>query len=208
MINEQVACHELYHKTGIGINYNDGSAAMASFTMGKAAEAGLDIDEERINNIPWQLFRTMHADNTYDALLCLGYSIGYVNSWGNNESSTAKNEVMETLCTFYRMLRPGRILLIDIPNVDKITDTTKFEDTFQGRHVEITSTFHNDIANRIRDWPITVKDLETGKKKLYHSQGYLLLEEEFVPMLHSAGFVQVKKHKLSGNTYDGIVAVK
>jgi SAM-dependent methyltransferase len=202
-------------KRGYQVVYNDGSHAMFQRACLRLWEA--DAPEYVIapatmgigGDMKWQDFDEKLNPKTWDALLCMGNSLPYAASWGkkNPNLDDSRKQIVTALRSFHRLLTPRGILYVDKQPESQDEDIEEVGVVeHQGRKVHLTSTFRNDKANRVRNWTLTTRDVETGEVNEYPSQGYLLLEDEFVPMLWKAGFEHIEKRVLDGEIYEGFVA--
>jgi len=135
----------------------------------------------------------------------------YAVSWGKSKPdlSKAREQIKLTLDQFFRVLEKGGIIYVDKQPEEQDQALEEVgEVEIDGRKYHLTCSFDNDKVNRIRNWTLSTKDLETGEVKDYPSQGYLLLEDELVPLLQEVGFKDVTKHVLKGDIYEGFVGVK
>jgi len=202
-------------KRGYQIVCNDASNDMAIRTMMNAEKSGAPeyVWATAVlgpGRMTWQEFDELGAD-AWDALICKGNSLPYAVSWGkkNPDLSKSRSEIKKVLGNFHRILVPGGILYVDKQPEREEEATEKIgEVQVNGRSLYVVNTFRNDKKNRVRNWTLITRDLETGEEKNYPSQGYLLLEKELLSLLRETGFKEVKKHILEGDIYEGFVAKK
>ena len=203
-------------KRGYQIVYSDGSQAMLERAMRNADLAGAPahifaFQAIGYSAVPWQEYAKSYGDEAWNALICKGNSLPYAVSWGKEKPdlTRAREQIKTTLSDFFRILVPGGILYVDKqPEAQDQAVEDIGEIEVDGRRLYLTCSFNNDKVRRIRNWTLTTKDLETGEEKNYPSQGYLLLEDELVPLLEEVGFSGVRKHVLEGDIYEAFIAKK
>ncbi len=203
-------------KRGYQIVYNDGSQAMLEHAIRNADLAGapaylFSYQSIGYGAVSWQQFAEAIGDKCFDALICRGNSLPYVATWGKESPDivASREQILSVLKEFYRILAPDGILYVDKQQETQdqaVEEVGEIE--IDGRKLHLSCFFDNDKVNRIRNWTLATRDLESGEVKAYPSRGYLFLEKELVPLLHQAGFSAVVKHILEGDIYEGFVARK
>lgn len=201
---------------GWQILYNDGSVDMVARAVANAEKVRAPSYMFSLQSIgciaaPWQVFEEVFPDESYDALICKGNSLPYAVSWGqgNPDLSKAREQIKAALSHFHRILTPAGILYVDKQperEEENVEDVGKVD--WNGKKTIVTCSFRNDKVHRVRHWTLSTRDKETGEIQQYPSRGYLLLEDELIPLLREVGFAKIEKHILPGDIYEGFVAVK
>ena len=203
-------------KRGWQINYMDGSPGMLERAMRNADIAGapayiFSFQAVGYTSVTWQNLKDGVQSRSFDALLCTGNSLPYAVSWGreNANLSTVRKQIISALNQFRRILKKGGVAFIDKqPEAQEFASEEIGEIELEGRKYSLTSVFRNDKERRIRNWTLRLKDLESGDTKEYPSTGYLLLEDELIPILREVGFKGIEKHVLRGDIYEGFIVRK
>lgn len=203
-------------KRGYQVSYMDGSPGMLARAMRNAELAGapayiFSFQSIGYNAVSWQEYISSISSKAFDVLICKGNSLPYAVSWGraHPDLSESQEQIKRTLEQFHRILTDNGILYVDKQPETQDEDIEEIgEVKINGAKLYLMCSFKNDKVNRIRNWTLSTRDLQTGKVKEYPSQGYLLLEDELIPLLRQVGFKKVKKHVLEGDIYEGFVARK
>ncbi|MAG02977.1 hypothetical protein CMI42_06570 [Candidatus Pacearchaeota archaeon] len=201
---------------GYQVLYLDGSPGMLEKAMRNADLEGapayiFSFQSIGYSVVPWQQLGDTVGSDSFDALLCTGNSLPYAVSWGRADPdlSESKNQILMALGQFYRVLNEGGMLFVDKqPEVQNCDVEEVGEVKLNGERLYVTCSFNNDKDRRIRNWTLSTRNLDTKEVVDYPSQGYLLLEDELLPLLKETGFREVTKHILDGDIYEGFVAVK
>jgi len=204
-------------KKGYQIVYNDGSQEMFQRAFANAEKAGVPLYPFQAAVLGdafcggyWKDLKGWDSD-LYHALICRGNSLPYAVSWGqeNPDLSRAREEIVDTLATFYRLLTPGGVFYVDKQPESQYREVHDAgEVDVDGQSYYLRDIIDNDRVKRIRNWTLYAKELKTGKEITCHSQGYLLLEDELLPLLAHVGFRHIRKVVLAGDIYEGFVARK
>jgi SAM-dependent methyltransferase len=192
------------------VTYSDGSAEMFAFFEAKIATEQLRIPRYRIN---WSELSTT-IDKRFDAVLCRGNSLVYVNSWGQNGiSSGAIEKVRQSLREFYNVLNDGGLLYVDLINrreFDRLSypEVTMFgQKPICGRKISLTWELTHDTRSRKRIWKSTL--FMDGEPHVFTYESCLLRQNELVRMMRDVGFENVQEVKISGEkNYDVFVGFK
>jgi SAM-dependent methyltransferase len=110
-----------------------------------ARAAGLPVARADMRRLPF-------ADGVFDLVACFFTSFGYFATPG---------EDAEALAEFTRVLRPGGLLFLDLPNRDTVVRGLVAAEVVEsgGRRVDITRTFEGDmVVKRIR-----IRDTDAGQ---------------------------------------------
>lgn len=199
------------------IVYNDGSWGMLQRAFARAEEqkAPLYPFQQAMHGChwgggKWQDLKDFQPDS-WNALLCTGNSLPYAVSWGegNPDLTQARQAIVETLQTFYRITKEGGVIYVDKqPEAqDHIVEDVGII-TYKGRRVQLEFECDNDKVQRVRKWTLRTRNLKNGIVKEFPSKGYLLLEDELVPLLEEVGFKSIEKHVLQGDIYEGFTGKK
>ena len=192
------------------IVYADRSKEMFDFFEKKLQEEKINIPFYFVN---W-LELSKKLDRKFDAVLCRGNSLVYVDSWGeNNIQKATKENIKKSLLEFWKVLNPGGLLYIDIINKEEF-DRTSYpivedygEKVIDGRKVRLRWEMSHDYTTHMRTWKAIVSVDEARYEFLYSS--YLLRHEELVNMLNEIGFKNVQEVKIGGeNNYNVFVAFR
>lgn len=162
-------------------------------------------------NVPWQELGENISSESFEALICTGNSLPYIVSWGksNPDLSESRKQILSALNHFHRILTPNGVLYIDKqPEAQEYAVEDVGEIELEGKKYNVITTFNNDKVNRVRNWTLKTKNLETREEKEYPSRGYLILENELVSLLTEVGFKDIERYNLKGDIYEGFVARK
>ncbi|MCK4590000.1 MAG: class I SAM-dependent methyltransferase [Nanoarchaeota archaeon] len=203
-------------RRGYQIVYSDGSPGMLQKAIQNADSVQgigplFSFQSIGYSFVPWQKYAEFYGSDVWDALICMGNSLPYAASWGQENPDLKKSRelIKETLNQFHRMLTKNGILYVDKqPEAQDQAVEEVGEVEVDGKKLFMTCSFDNDKVNRIRNLTFITRDLKTGQEKQYPSHGYLLLEDELIPLLHEVGFKDVQKHVLEGEIYEGFIAKK
>ncbi len=201
---------------GWQVVYSDGSLAMLERAMRNADLRGapgylFTFQTVGYTALPWQAYPSEVANESFDALLCMGNSLPYVASWGKEAGNCNRGlpKIRKTLRQFFRVLSPGGILYVDKqPESQVHEEETVGPFDVNGRTVNVTCIIDNDYTRSRRHWTLSVTDCERSVRTVYPSTGYLLSEEKLLSLLQDAGFSDIQKHVLDGEIYEGFVARK
>lgn len=86
----------------------------------------------------------------------------------------------------------------------KITETYK-SIAYNKYPVEITEKVTHNKAKKLENWQTTIRFEDTGHKQVIKRNGYLLSAGELVKMMKNTGFINVRRIKIPGEPYDGVV---
>ncbi len=186
-------------KRGWDITYSDGSELMYNRFQAKMAAQGVAMPSYRTEWLG--LSRTI--PNRFDALLCRGNSLVYVNSWDRDKiSQKSPLHIGETLQEFRAMLNPGGVLYIDIINKNEY-DQPEYpvveeigERWMDGKRIRLTWLITHNYNTRLRTCQ-SVMEMD-GVKHTYLYYSYLLRHVELLDLLTGAGFRQVREIKVEG----------
>jgi len=197
-------------KLGWNITYSDRDEAMFSIFREKLQKENLETPYHISNWIEL----TQNIPQKFDAILCRGNSLIYVDSWGNNKiSKNTKENIKRSLNEFFNILNKNGLLYIDVIN-KKEYDQPKYpiiedfgEKVIDGKKLKLIWELTHDYKNKIRIWKsILIIDKEKYESTYY---SYLLRHEELVDLLKEVGFSRVEETKIEGeNNYDVFIAYK
>jgi glycine/sarcosine N-methyltransferase len=169
-------------KAGFDVKCNEADPAFRERAKANAAAHGIAIEP---TSEMWPDLAKSYSPASFDAVICLGHSIGCVLDADSRQQS---------LTAFRDMLKPGGILVVDERNFRKVEDSIELNRPFtpSGKHVytgsagKIALTFvEHDVDERIVG--IEYRHTETSKRAYYRV--YSFKEGELPDTLHEAGFV-------------------
>lgn len=203
-------------KRGMQICYMDGSLGMLERAMLNAELQGapayiFSFQSIGYNAVPWQALEGSVGSESFDALICTGNSLPYAVSWGkgNPNLSNSREQIVSALNHFHRILKPNGVMFVDKqPEAQEHCVMEIGEVDLNGDKYLLTTNSNNDKKARIRNWTLKTKNVLTNEEREYPSRGYLLLEDELLPLLRCAGFRDIEKHILQGDVYEGFLARK
>ena len=149
----------------------------------------------------------------FDAILCRGNSLIYVNSWDINKPELNKENIKKTLQEFHKKLNENGLLYIDLIN-KKEFHREKYpileeigEKIIDGKKIKITWELFHDYDKKIRKCNIIMKvDDKTEITTLY---SYLLEHSKLINLMKEIGFKDVKEVNIDGEeNYNVIVGYK
>jgi len=202
-------CLEL-GKLGWNVSYSDASEAMFGSFKNRIAESGVQIPCYLSN---W-LELTKRIPKKFDAVLCRGNSLIYVDSWdGGKPAVGTKDRIRKALAEFYGILNPGGLLYVDIINESEF-DRANYpiiedmgEKTIDGKRMKLTWEVVHDYEKKVRT--VTSHLSIDGSWHEYVYSSYLLRHNELVDMLKEAGFRRVEKTEIEGeNSYSVFITYK
>lgn len=202
-------CLEL-RRMGWDITYSDGSALMLGHFKKRLEGSGQQIPR---NHSDW-LELSQNIPGRFDALLCRGNSLIYVDSWDHTGvHEETKERIKKSLAEFYKTLNDGGFLYVDI------TDKREFdqksypiieelgERIISDKSTKLTWELNHDYEKRIRTCRSVLS--RDGQEYVHTYQSYLLSHEELVNMLKEIGFRKVEETKIDGeDSYTVFVARK
>jgi len=197
-------------KLGWDVTYSDSSNEMLEFFKRKLKESKLEIPYYISN---W-LDLSKNIPKKFDAVLCRGNTLIYVDSWGENRiSDKTKDNIKHALQEFYKMLNENGLLYVDITNKAHFNEsnfavTNDFgEKIINGKKTKMSVEFNMDFKKKIRIFkPIITID---GKRNEFSNYAYLLTHNELEDLLKEVGFKKVEEIKIDGeNHYAVFVAYK
>lgn len=102
----------LLHGVDYDIAWSDGAEEMLRRFRANAAHHGLELEPRRI---AWDGLREHYGEERFDAVLCLGNSLIYADSWGGRpfDAERSRLAVHAALAQFHGVLRSGGVLFVD-----------------------------------------------------------------------------------------------
>jgi SAM-dependent methyltransferase len=167
-------------EAGLEVDCNEADPHFRARAIAKAAERGITLEP---TGYLWPDLAQGYDTDSYDAIVCLGHSIGCV---------LGSNDRIASLGSFHQLLRPGGSLIVDERNFRKIEDgivvgkpfrpSGKYVYTGSGK-IELTFIGHDTDT---RTLGIEYRHTETGTKAYYqvHSFG----QDELPHEMQAAGF--------------------
>jgi ubiquinone/menaquinone biosynthesis C-methylase UbiE len=197
-------------KMGCDITYSDGSRLMFDHFKSNLEKSGIGMLQHNSN---W-LELTKQIPERFDALLCRGNSLVYVDSWDQNRLSDVTIEnIRKALAEFYKMLNRQGLLYVDITNKKEFNQPQypvieEFgEKIIDGKKVKLRWELIHDFKHRLRTWKSIL--LIDGKRHEFTYLSYLLTHEELIDLLKQVGFRKVKETEIDGeDRYNVFVAYK
>jgi SAM-dependent methyltransferase len=197
-------------KLGWDITYCDGNKLMMKRFQEKVKKLQLQIPQFFSN---W-LDLSKNTTKKFDAVLCRGNSLIYLDSWDKKQvPKNAEEKIKKVLKEFYAILNPNGLLYVDI--VDKkafgsqnYSATQELgEKIINGKKIKLVWKISHSDKKKIRTWKTI---LETnGKKQEFTYYSYLLKPEELIKLLKETGFHRVEETKIKGeNNYTVFIAYK
>lgn len=177
---------------GWDVSYADASPEMLAVFITQMSLSNLTIPYYQCK---WQEL-THNIPDKFDFVLCRGNSLLYIDSWGNNEiTSATKRHIKEALQQFYALLNKEGFLYIDIypkEDVQKTETQRDFgEKLIDGKRVRLLWQIKHDFINQQRIWsPKVIVDGQTHEFCLY---SYLLTHSDLVQLMREVGFSQIEE---------------
>jgi SAM-dependent methyltransferase len=202
-------CLEL-RRMGWDITYSDGSNLMLGHFKKRMEGTGQEIPQHHSN---W-LELSQNIPGKYDAVLCRGNSLIYVDSWDQcGVHETTKERIKKSLAEFYKTLNDGGLLYVDITNKSEFDQQTYpiieklGERIISDKPTRLIWELTHDYEGRIRTCNSTLS--HDGQEYKHTYQSYLLRHEELVEILKEVGFRKVEETKIDGeDSYTVFVARK
>lgn len=199
-------------RRGWNISYNDANAWMK-----QQVETEIKRENDQFlatmpcTQLSWQELDKVIPPDSYDLVMCRGNSLPYAMSWSVNQMCApeeAEKVIKEALVQFRRILRPGKVLLIDKSEFESSGFyVVEKQGVVDGQKCHIHWVFINDVQSKIRRWDQynSVGD-QTTCLTLY---SLLITEEMLLEWLAEAGFVSICKNPIPGeNVYTVYTARK
>lgn len=197
-------------KLGFDVTYSDGSKLMFDFFIQKLKESGLQIPHFFVD---WKQLSTKIRQK-FDAVLCHGNSLIYVDSWDeNNISEISRDNIKQSLQEFYNVLKNGGFLYVDTTNKKEFNQPTypiieEFgEKIIDGKKIKLTWELTHDYQKKIRTWKSILNIDGQSHEFVYYS--YLLAHDDLISLLKEVDFSEVEETQIDGeNNYNVYVAYK
>lgn len=195
---------------GFDVVYSDGNLDMVEYFQRRIGESSIDIPTFHMD---WcDLPKNFSLE--FDAILCRGNSIVYVDSWEkDNIGANSIKRVKKSLIAFRDLLKKGGFLYIDITsNREFQSPSNPIEDNFgvreiDGKQVSIFWRIFHDSHRKLRRWENFIEINGTKHKTVMES---LLLDcNELKEMIHEVGFSSVNHVSfLKETNYDALLCEK
>lgn len=200
-------------KMGWDVTYADESKVMFERFRKKTAADSICMPCYLTN---W-LELTKNIPRKFDAVLCRGNSLVYVNSWDRGQigqvQEGARCNILAALRQFRKILNKGGVLYVDLTNRREF-DRPNYpiiEDfggrTINGKKAKLVWEMTHDYENKIRVWKaiLTIG----GKKYEFENYSYPLRHKELIGLMKEAGFRNVHEAEIVGeNNYNVFVGYK
>ncbi|OHA26299.1 MAG: hypothetical protein A3D52_01910 [Candidatus Taylorbacteria bacterium RIFCSPHIGHO2_02_FULL_44_36] len=142
-------------KRGWDITYSDSSQQMFDFFEKELQNENLQIHHHLIN---WMELSDKFSQK-FDAVLCRGNSLVYVDSWDDNKiQQITRENIKKSLQEFLNILTPNGLLYVDIIN-KKEFDSPLYpiveefgEKIVDGKKIKLTWELTHDYEKRKRTW--------------------------------------------------------
>ena len=199
----------LLYKNGWDITYSDGDKQMYAIFLKTITERNLAIPNYLTK---WQDLRK-NITKKYDAVLCRGNSLIYVDSWKQQGAIAKRQNMQVALENMYAVLKPGGLLYVDTIGRHELKmygqkNTTNLgTKNINGHQVQLSWTTILDTQKYTRTWlpSFTL----AGKQHQFALTSYLLTPDELQNLLSTVGFTNIREVKLPGeNWYTPFVAQK
>mgnify|MGYP001611968181 FL=1 len=149
----------------------------------------------------------------FDAILCRGNSLIYVNSWDINKPELNKENIKKTLQEFHKKLNENGLVYIDLINKSEF-HREKYpileeigEKIIDGKKIKITWELFHDYDTKIRKCNTIMKT--DDKKEVTTLYSYLLEHSELINLMKEIGFKDVKEVNIDGEeNYNVILGYK
>jgi SAM-dependent methyltransferase len=184
---------------GWAVTYSDGSEIMLERFLQNMQAQKVAIPAYRAN---WLELRQV-LPGRFDAVLCRGNSLVYLDSW--NQASIRQDapvRIESALIQFRQMLNPGGVLYLDLIN-PKEFDQPAYplveeigEKQIDGQTYRLTWILEHDAATRTRTCRSILQ--VDGQESVYVYTSYLLRAQELVELMQRAGFSRVEPRQIAG----------
>ena len=191
---------------GWDVTYSDGSDVMVEYFVNKISALNLDIPYHHLN---WSRLDDIHG--TFDAVLCRGNSLIYIDSWGeNNISKDTPRHIKQSLTEFKERLKPQGMLLVDTIKRDNFEQTYPIVKNFgekiiDGQKISVQWELSHDYEKNIRTWDSFLEI--DGMAYEFNHTAYLLHPDTLISILKEIGFTNIQPVYINGGDYyDAFVA--
>jgi len=189
-------------KAGFDVTCTDADTRMLERFTSNARKEGVLLQPKKVD---WRELR-YHFDPVFDAVLCRGNALIYIESWDGymlRHPGKITQEIDIALGNFYKVLKPGGILYIDIYDEKELAleGPVDFEPReIDGIKMSLNWTVKFDENTKRRSINSVRRILNRGaQRELLHTYRSLFLRhEELVKLMEKAGFKNVKKVEIPG----------
>lgn len=196
-------------KKGWSITYSDGSSVMYEVFKGHLANEGVTMPHCLLE---WKHL-TRRFLNQFDALLCRGNSLGYVDSWNKPLRSNEFINIRKALDQFFQIIKPGGIIYIDTAQQEEF-DLPHYpiihefgEKQLGGHVVKLAWLVSYNKESKTKTWSCDL--VIDGQPHHFSYQSYLLAPTELTILLREAGFQNVQEIIVPGeNWYTTFLGIK
>ncbi len=195
-------------KLGWNISYCDSNEKMIKHFSGKLNESKLDIP---IYQNSW-LELSKNISHKFDAILCRGNSLIYVNSWDVKNPTVNKENIKRVLQEFYNQLNNNGLLYVDIINKKEFNQKYPLienigERIINGKRVKIAWKITHFPEKKMRKCDIIFH--VDGQKSITSCYSYLLTHKELFSLMTECGFKNIHEVMILGeNNYNVYVGYK
>lgn len=221
---------EALHKMGVPMSGSDMSLEMLLHQYVMSGEAMRDGEEFHDRPVvvrkSWTKLagyfddlETRKGPNAKPSILIVpGSSIPYAGVWDKNRPATRnsavrENEILVALHSFKESLRPGGVLILTTTPDSSFRHIRKnrsqveeYDAEIYGKPVTIKERITHDEKRNLRNWRTTIQFEGFEDKQVLERNAFLLPRSKLIKMLRDLGFTNVRKIKIPGEPYDGVIA--
>ncbi len=186
-------------KMGWNITYSDASEEMQSHFRQRAQQQGVEMPVFFSN---WRDL-SKNILRQFDAVMCRGNSLIYVDSWDSDQvSDAARDQIRNALREFRQMIKPGGVLYVDTTHRSEFEHASyPFREEFPERLIQGKSTTMTWEVNHDPDAGRRTIDIEVttdGNHEYFGLYSHLLPPSQLAVMLVEAGFARVEEVAIEG----------
>lgn len=164
-----------------------------------------------------ELVEKQGPDERPNMIIVPGASIPYAGAWDSNphtrDPARRELEIKVALHNFRESLRPDGVLIMTTSPessfrfVEKYgKEIDEFKSEIYGKQVQIREVITHNPKLKIRKWRTTIEFLDSGEKQVIERNAFMLPPNELIRMCRELGFVRVRRIRISGEPYDGVIA--
>ena len=158
-----------------------------------------------IPHFPVDLTELTKIGLQFDAILCRGNALIYIDSWIKNTiGDNVKEKMKQALKEMYDSLSPTGILYIDITSQREINEGPKLtqdlgERVYDGKRMHMRWEITHDWDSRVR-FLRSFREID-GEVISYDYYSYLLKVSELVEMCKEVGFTCIEQFRMPGEVW-------
>jgi len=196
---------DLYH-LGYSLTCTDASEPMLERFNINARSANVNLKPVRAR---WEELGSLY-DEDFDVVLCRGCSFLYAGTFDDNVDPNWQ-ALSSSLENFFRSLCPGGRLYVDAPweeglGEEKPQWTEHAPRTVDGHRIEMRERISADRSARIRRWEVELN--VDGTTLAFERKSHYMLHAELLELFRGAGFEDVARVDVSGESYAVFVGRK